>query len=53
MYNLSSNEKKAVHYEPIERRRQKDRRENSADRRSGVRNDGQGDRRASQDRRKK
>ena len=53
MYKLSNNEKKAVHYEPIERRRRNDRRVNDNDRRGEVRQDGQGDRRNSQERRKK
>lgn len=51
MYELSTKTKKTVRYEPIERRRHKDRRVNESDRRSEVRNDGQGDRRQSADRR--
>jgi hypothetical protein len=53
MYELSTKAKKAVRYEPIERRRRKDRRVNESDRRSEVRNEGQGDRRKNTDRRDK
>ncbi|MCB1582002.1 MAG: hypothetical protein R3E90_05885 [Marinicella sp.] len=53
MYEISTNDKKAVHYEPIERRRREDRRVNPTDRRSEVRDGANSDRRKAQERRKK